>query len=132
MKGTITGTPRLAQYGWANAGRSPAAAVLAQNDPPGSAPLVRDRKKLEEFYCEIQTHSCIEANFNKNSNRIIWSKFQFRVDIIIGNGTTLSPSFDRPCNFDGFVAAMFDALGNSSAKFLPSQSRFWTREIVAS
>ncbi|HKV25720.1 MAG TPA: hypothetical protein VJN93_14090, partial [Candidatus Acidoferrum sp.] len=47
------------------------AQVLAQNDLPATAPLARgerimlERKKLEEFYEELQIPSRIEANTRK-------------------------------------------------------------------
>lgn len=70
--GVAKGTPRPAHYGHGRTRGVPSLPqVLAQNDLPEIAPLARgekimlERKRLEGFYCELQTASRIEANTRK-------------------------------------------------------------------
>jgi transposase len=67
--GVAKGTPRSPQYGHGRTRALPSLPrVLAQNGLPGVAPLSKgeramlDRKRLDDFYRELQTPSRIQAN----------------------------------------------------------------------
>lgn len=73
--GVAKGTPRSPRYGMGRTRAVPSLAqVLAQNDLPATAPLARgekimlERKRLEDFYRELQTPSRIEANTPKSQS----------------------------------------------------------------